>query len=138
MSNTEEIGYDEFPEAIRVVHAALLDPGRVEEAVPVALQLLAHGWMSAPARTEIARGWDRLGLEADLMVSMLFPDQMRYKLMVTAAPDDVTVLKAGQQLALAAADGLDVLSVVAGLPDERRWALATAAADLRSSACRLG
>ncbi len=64
MSDADEVVYDELPEAIRIVHAALLVPERVAEAVPLALQLLAHGgspWIPA-ARWPgggTAWGWSR-------------------------------------------------------------------------------
>ncbi|MDP9792939.1 hypothetical protein J2S43_001451 [Catenuloplanes nepalensis] len=138
MSDADEVVYDELPEAIRIVHAALLVPERVAEAVPLALQLLAHGWITLDSRSEVARGWNRLGMESNLMVSMLFPDALHYRVLVTPATDDPVTLEAARQMALAAADGLDLLGEDPSLSVDRRWELVTAAADLRSMARRPG
>ncbi|WP_157241267.1 hypothetical protein [Catenuloplanes japonicus] len=138
MSNAGEVVYDELPEAIRVVHAALLAPEQIAEAVPLALQLLAHGWITSGSQSEVAHGWERLGVESNLMVSMLFPEEAQYRLLVTPATENPFVLESARQMALAAADGLDVLGRDASMPVDRRWRLVTAADDLRDMARRPG
>ncbi|MFI5843898.1 hypothetical protein ACIA8K_29790 [Catenuloplanes sp. NPDC051500] len=134
MSGADEIVYDEFPEAIRRIHAALRDLETVAEAVPLALALLEHGWTSGSQGTPEGLAWDRLGVSASILVGMLFPDQQRYALMVTGRADDPDLVVAGRELALAAADGLDFLSGEPGTSDERRRSLRKAAANLRSLA----
>ena len=134
MSHTEEIVYDQFPDAIRTLRGALRNVETVADAVPLALQLLVHGWTTGTQGTPAGLGWDRLGVSASFMVGMLFPEQQRYALLVTARTDEVELLDAGRELAMAAADGLDFLSGAPGTPDEQRRQLRKAAANLRDLA----
>ncbi|MFI5845834.1 hypothetical protein ACIA8K_39625 [Catenuloplanes sp. NPDC051500] len=134
MSDMDQVVFDEFPDAIGRVRAALLERELMAEAAPLALQLLEHGWKSGPLETPIGLAWDRLGLEAGMSVELLFPEACDFVLLVTPRVDDEALLKEGRDLALAAADALDIMGMDAGQPDTRRRALADAAAALRVAA----
>ncbi|GAB7044623.1 MULTISPECIES: hypothetical protein [Catenuloplanes] len=134
MSDAEKIIYDEFPDAIRRVRAALADRETMDEAVPLALQLLEHGWTSGSQETLVGLAWDRLGLGAGMSASLLFPEAYDYTLLVTPRVDDAALLNEGRDLALAAADALDVLCAEAGQQDDRRRVMVSTAAALRAAA----